>query len=190
MTQRKGISNSTNKLLLPYLHTGFCRWSLQPFSIIMIGSSKCEISMRQDQWFINTGDIIASKSRANMGSVVCLKGELLLWDCNPISLITQTKWDYSMIYYWMSLKCTRCVNPMRIIGDWWMEGGLEKVKVCCSIRSEADLDTVFSDSGHHLWLSLPLQTQCVKQHLEWNPSHHESPAAHPQTDGDLSWTTP
>lgn len=75
MTQRKGISNSTNKLLLPYLHTGICRRSLQPFSIIMIGSSKCEISMRQDQWFINTGDIVASKSRANMGDVAFTKEE-------------------------------------------------------------------------------------------------------------------
>lgn len=43
--------------------------SLQPlaFSIIMIGSSKCEISMRVGQWFINDGETFASKSRANTG---------------------------------------------------------------------------------------------------------------------------
>lgn len=69
MTQSKGIRNSTNKLWSSYLHAGMCRCNLQPFSVVMIGSSKCEISMRVDQWLINTGDIIASKSRANMGSV-------------------------------------------------------------------------------------------------------------------------
>lgn len=46
-----------------------------------------------------------------------------------------------------------------------------------------------SQSGHHLWLSLPLPSRCVKQHLVWNSSHHESPAALTQIDGNLAWTT-
>lgn len=43
--------------------------------------------------------------------------------------------------------------------------------------------------GHHLWLSLPVQSHCVKQPFVWNPSYHESPAALQLTDRNPVWTT-
>lgn len=92
------------------------------------------------------------------------------------------KWGYSTC---IATKHTSCVTAVRATDEWGGFKGYRQLLQWIWSRPRRG----HSASAHHLWLSLPLQSHCVKQHLVWNPSHHELPTALTQTDGNPVWTT-